>query len=120
MNTTVPDFDTDAITVKNYFATSADSPGGTPVYVATPDGDVTELDPRLDLANHSPDGFSWGYAGSGPAQLALAILSDWRGTDYAIKHYQTLKRRLIATHPPEQAFRTDVNELRAVLDSPDQ
>ncbi|GAJ01677.1 unnamed protein product, partial [marine sediment metagenome] len=22
--------------------------------------------------NHSPDGFSWGYEGSGPAQLALA------------------------------------------------
>jgi hypothetical protein len=23
--------------------------------------------------NHSPDGFNWGYGGSGPAQLALAI-----------------------------------------------
>ncbi len=34
------------------------------------------LGPRLDLANHSPDGFSWGYGGSGPAQLALAILAD--------------------------------------------
>jgi hypothetical protein len=31
---------------------------------------------RLDLANHSPDGFEWGYGGSGPAQLALAILAD--------------------------------------------
>ena len=36
----------------------------------------TNLDPRLDLANHSPDGFEYGYAGSGPAQLALAILAD--------------------------------------------
>ena len=25
---------------------------------------------------HSPDGFSWGYGGSGPAQLALAILLE--------------------------------------------
>lgn len=25
---------------------------------------------------HSPSGFAWGYAGSGPAQLALAILAD--------------------------------------------
>ena len=33
------------------------------------------LDPRLDLWNHSPTGFEWGYGGSGPAQLALAILS---------------------------------------------
>src|SRR5947207_11574264 len=25
---------------------------------------------------HSPNGFSWGYGGSGPADLALAILAD--------------------------------------------
>lgn len=30
---------------------------------------------RLDLANHSPTGLEWGYGGSGPSQLALAILS---------------------------------------------
>jgi hypothetical protein len=30
---------------------------------------------RLDLCNHSPDGFAWGYQGSGPAQLALSLLS---------------------------------------------
>jgi len=35
-----------------------------------------ELDARRDLVNHSPTGFEWGYAGSGPAQLALAILAD--------------------------------------------
>lgn len=34
------------------------------------------LDPRLDLMNHSPSGFEYGYGGSGPAQLALAILAD--------------------------------------------
>lgn len=34
-----------------------------------------ELDPEISLAvrNHSPDGFNWGYGGSGPAQSALAI-----------------------------------------------
>ena len=33
------------------------------------------LDPRPSqkVRNHSPDGFNWNYAGSGPAQLALAI-----------------------------------------------
>ena len=35
-----------------------------------------KLPSRLDLANHSPDGLNWGYSGSGPAQLALAILAD--------------------------------------------
>jgi hypothetical protein len=34
------------------------------------------LNPRFDLFNHSPDGFEYGYGGSGPAQLALAILAD--------------------------------------------
>lgn len=34
-----------------------------------------ELDPAPSqkVRNHSPDGFNWGYEGSGPAQLALAI-----------------------------------------------
>jgi Family of unknown function (DUF6166) len=41
---------------------------------------VKRLDPRYDLANHSPDGFEWGYGGSGPAQLAIAILADALGT----------------------------------------
>ena len=31
---------------------------------------------RLDLFNHSPTGFEWGYGGSGLAQLALAILAE--------------------------------------------
>lgn len=33
------------------------------------------LDPRLDIAKHSPTGFEWGYGGSGPRQLAVAILA---------------------------------------------
>lgn len=33
------------------------------------------LPPRNDLKNHSPDGFEWAYAGSGLAQLALALLA---------------------------------------------
>lgn len=37
--------------------------------VATP-----ELDARLDEVNHSPTGLSWGYRGSGPSQLAYALL----------------------------------------------
>ncbi len=44
-------------------------------------GQVRSLDPRLDIRNHSPDGFAWGYPGSGPARLALAILCDALGDD---------------------------------------
>lgn len=42
---------------------------------------VYDLDPRLDLRNHSPTGFAWGYGGSGPAQLALAMLSEYFRAD---------------------------------------
>jgi hypothetical protein len=33
---------------------------------------IRSLELRLDLFNHSPIGFEWGYGGSGPAQLAPA------------------------------------------------
>lgn len=39
------------------------------------------LEMHLEIVNHSPDGFQWGYGGSGPAQLAFAILYDmFRGS----------------------------------------
>ena len=55
------------------------------------------LDPRLDLWNHSPSGFEWGYAGSGPAQLALALLADHFGNDdRALIHYHEFKHAVVA------------------------
>lgn len=53
------------------------------VYVTDPGGERRELQPRYDLANHSPDGFSWGYVGSGPSQLAIAMLAHhfWHECD---------------------------------------
>ena len=44
------------------------------------------LNPRHDLRNHSPSGFEWGFGGSGPAQLALAILCDHLGDVLGIGH----------------------------------
>lgn len=44
--------------------------------------------PSQALRNHSPDGFEWGYAGSGPSQLALAILLDFTGDkELTLNHY---------------------------------
>lgn len=40
------------------------------------DGKVLSPEASLKVWNHSPDGFEWGYGGSGPAQLALALLLD--------------------------------------------
>ena len=58
------------------------------------------LNPRLDLYNHSPTGFEWGYCGSGPAQLALAILADHLSDDrQALDMYQRFKWAVIAGLP---------------------
>jgi len=57
------------------------------------------LDPRRSqkLWNHSPDGFNWGYFGSGPAQTALAILLEMGVDDQtAVKWHQTFKADIIA------------------------
>ena len=35
--------------------------------------------PLRDHVYHSPDGFNWGYGGSGPADLARSILWDYLG-----------------------------------------
>ena len=51
---------------------------------------------RLEIANHSPTGFEWGYGGSGPAQLALAILVDVTGNArQAVREHQKFKFRVI-------------------------
>ena len=59
---------------------------------------------RLDVYNHSPDGFSWGYQGSGPAQLALAILCDAIGPTEAMRWHQEFKRDHIAALAADHAW----------------
>jgi len=49
------------------------------IVTVTRSGRTERLDPCSDLRNNSPSGFAWGYNGSGPAQLALAILTDYFG-----------------------------------------
>ncbi len=49
--------------------------------------------------NHSPDGFNWGYGGSGPAQLALALLLHYTDRDKAVFLYQRFKWEVIAVLP---------------------
>ena len=59
--------------------------------------DGKELPMRLDLRNHSPTGFEWGYAGSGPAQLALAIMADFTDDETALNLYQRFKEDIICS-----------------------
>ena len=65
-------------------------------------GECRALDPRFDLRSHSPSGFAWGFAGSGPAQLSLALAADVLGDDdKAQKVYQRLKFKHVGGLPPE-------------------
>jgi len=57
------------------------------------------LTPRrsLELANHSPSGFEWGYGGSGPAQLALALLLDFTDDEeVALAQYTEFKNEVVS------------------------
>lgn len=68
-----------------------------------------ELSPKRSqkVMNHSPDGFMWGYGGSGPAQLALAICIELFGQAAARKIYQDFKFKLIGGLP-QTDFDTDL------------
>lgn len=55
------------------------------------DGRSVKLKPSLKVWNHSPSGFEAGYAGSGPAQLALAILMMFTDNATASRLHQFFK-----------------------------
>lgn len=64
--------------------------------------DGKPLDPSRSqkIWNHSPDGFNWGYGGSGPAQLALALLLQTGLSDHDVIHmYQLFKQDVISKLP---------------------
>jgi len=63
--------------------------------------DGRPLNLRLDIWAHSPDGFEAGYLGSGPAQLALAILADHLDGDdgKAFRLHQFFLERVIRHLP---------------------
>ena len=81
--------------------------------IVTVDG--RRLNPRFDLWNHSPTGFEWGYGGSGPAQLALAILADHcRDDDQALNFYQRFKWAVVA-ELPHRGWTLTSDDVAAVL-----
>jgi hypothetical protein len=69
---------------------------GCEVTVRDDDGPPRPLNLRLDIRAHSPTGPEWSYAGSGPAQLALALLADVLGDDeQAQLRYQDFKFKVV-------------------------
>lgn len=66
------------------------------------DGAWLDPAPSQGVRNHSPDGFMWGYQGSGPAQLALAILMQFLPLHLARAMYQEFKREFVSRWSNEE------------------
>lgn len=97
---------------KSYTATRNPDP-----MVRRPDGSVLDLQPSLAIRNHSPDGFEWGYRGSGPAQLALAILLDRTGdTGTALRLYQRFKDSFVALQERSRGWALSIRDLDAWIE----
>ena len=92
-----------------------DRSGGTIVRIVE-HGDAHALPLRLDLENRSPTGFEWGYGGSGPAQLALAILADALDNDRLARQlYQKFKWRVIAPLPRDRPWQISQRRVLEVV-----
>jgi len=70
--------------------------------------------------NHSPDGFQWGYGGSGPAQAAYAILRTALALTisnplelifWAKKLYQQFKWDIVAKLPRDKPWKMTLEEI---------
>lgn len=78
------------------------------------------LDSRLDLSNSSPSGVAWGYRGSGPAQLALAILADYfqpllSAGQIALALHQSFKSHVVATWPTDAPWTFSAEQVGSAL-----
>ena len=62
-------------------------------------GVVTNI--KHSIKRHSPDGFEWGYGGSGPSEFALNILAAYVTREQAERWYQDFKFEVIAALPHE-------------------
>ena len=83
--------------------------------------DQEQLTPErsLALASHSPSGFEWGYGGSGPAQLALALLLDYTDDEeVALAEYKAFKTEVVSQLEctgPDGCWRLTGREIDAAL-----
>ena len=92
---------------------------GTLEVVRATDGTRLTPDRSLELVNHSPSGFEVGYRGSGPAQLACALLLDYYEDErIALEHYTQFKNKVVSqlkcTGPTER-WRLTGPEIEAVV-----
>lgn len=111
-----------AITPERWTSHYGYPPGQTPpqgaldarVFVLVPGS--SELEDLEHFAYHSPDGFEWGYLGSGPAELARCILLDHfglaarpgAGSSYCNEVYDPATGEAVRLPVTYQRFKEDV------------
>lgn len=83
--------------------------------VVTKNGGLIPIGRSLLIRNHSPTGFAWGYTGSGPHQLALAILLEEFGPELAELWYDEFTREVVAGWQ-EAHWQINTAELRRWMD----
>lgn len=85
------------------------------------DGHPLSPEHSQKLWNRSPDGFAWGYAGSGPTQLSLALLLDaLKDEDRAMRLHQQFKFRVVAAWPRDQGWKITQEEITQICNELDQ
>ena len=77
--------------------------------------DGEPLDCRYDLLSASLAGFEWSYGGSGPAQLAIALLAHAYDEEFAADHYQLFKREIVS-ELPEDGWTLSKSEIERFAD----
>ena len=77
------------------------------------DGKELDIKPSQKVWLKSEE-FAWGYGGSGPAQLALAILLNYLPKEVALSHFQKFKFRVVGHWPVHKPFE-DVINLRETM-----
>ena len=88
---------------------------GTHVAVVLENHVAKSLPAGLQYASHSPTGFEWGYLGSGPAQLAFAILLDHFGDPAPARlYYQSFKFDVIA-HLERDRWELTTDQIAAAI-----
>jgi hypothetical protein len=99
------------------------------VYYGHPDGSVERVLPHAGQKQRTlrpyqrwtPDGFSWGYSGDGPTELAFALLLDASGDrDTASRLAARYADAVIAHLPQGQAWSLPVDDVRSWLQAAEQ
>lgn len=83
-------------------------------------GPEHQLEACLAIANHSPDGFNWGYNGSGATQLALALLVSMlpQGKVPTPQQINKCREDVVAKWPMQADWMVTEDSLKKFLSTP--